>query len=398
VVQGDITQNTTWKKKKTYLLRGGVFVKNGAKLKIEAGTTIVGDSGAFLVIDKGSQIKAKGTAAKPIVFTSAQPAGQRRRQDWGGIIFNGQAPINVPGGTAEGEGGTGPYGGGNPDDNQGILRYVRVEYAGFPLSPDNELNAVAFQGVGRGTQVDHVEALNGGDDGFEWFGGTVDAKFLVSVGSQDDSFDWTFGWSGRVQFAVAQQRADGPAIADRAVEADNNETDFSFTPRSHPQLANWTLVGDPSAAFNGSTQGIELRRGTGGELRNFVVTGFKNVGVRITDAATYEQYSQGQLDLQGFILFNNNSGTNISGTTRDALTGKGLGNLRVLDQQDPLLEAPFSVTAPDFRPNAGSPALDAANVAPKFGDAFFETANYVGAFDGTTDWMAGWTKFEAPAQ
>jgi hypothetical protein len=397
VISGDITQNLVLKRKKTYLLQGGVFVRDGAKLTIKAGTTINCDTGSFLVIDKGARILAKGTAAKPIVFTSAQPANQRRRGDWGGIIFNGNAPINVPGGIAQGEGGTGEYGGTDAADNQGTMRYVRVEWAGFPISPDNELNAFAFQGTGSGGSFDYLEALNGGDDGFEFFGGTVNAKHIVSIGSLDDSIDWTFGWIGNVQFAVVQQRADGAGVGDRGIEADNNETDFSFTPRSNPRIANLTLVGDPDPTFAGSTQGMELRRGTGGQLRNIIVTQFKNVAVRITDEATYDAYAGGTLDIQGAIFFANRTGDNFNGTTRTALEGKGLGTLRILDQTDPQLVAPLSKTAPDFRPAAGSPALDAANVAPGFSDAFFAPAAYVGALNATDNWLEGWTRFDSPA-
>jgi hypothetical protein len=393
VISGDITRNMTLKRKKTYLLQGGVFVRSGAKLTIKAGTTINCDTGSFLVVDKGAKIIAKGTAERPIVFTSAQPASQRRRGDWGGIIFNGNAPINVTGGVAEGEGGTGAYGGTDPDDNQGTMRYVRVEWAGFPISPDNELNGFAFQGAGSGGTFEFLEALNGGDDGFEWFGGTANARNIVSVGSLDDSIDWTFGWTGKVQFAVVQQRADGAGVADRGIEADNNETDFNLTPRSSPQLANVTLVGDTDPEFAGSTFGLELRRGTAGELRNFIVMNFKNVGLRISDQATYDQFGDGALDLQGFIFFNNREGENFSGTTADALVGKGLAELRILDDVDPQLANPASTSAPDFRPAAGSPALDPANVAPAFDDAFFTAAPYVGAFDATTNWLSGWTSF-----
>jgi hypothetical protein len=397
VLTGDITESMELKKKKTYILQGGVFLRSGVKLKIKAGTTIFGDTGSFLVIDKGAKLIAKGTASNPIVFTSIQPPGQRRRGDWGGLIFNGNAPINIPGGIAEGEGGTGQYGGPDPDDNQGKLSYVRVEYGGFPISPDNELNCIAFQGTGRGTRVEFIEALNGGDDGIEFFGGTVDVKHLVVVGANDDSIDWTFGWIGRIQFALVQQRADGPSQADRGIEADNNETDFELLPRSNPQIANLTLVGDPDPTFSGSTLGMDLRRGTGAQLRNVVVTGFKNVGIRISDAATYSQFDSGGITLRGIIFFDNKSGSNFESTTRTALESKGLGSQQILDQVDPQLVNPFSRTAPDFRPASGSPALSAENVAPPFADSFFEAASYVGAFDAVTDWTAGWTNYESPA-
>jgi hypothetical protein len=398
VLSGDITQNMTLKRKKTYLLQGGVFVRSGAKLKINAGTTIFGDTGSFLVIDKGAKLIAKGTAARPIVFTSAQPANQRRRGDWGGLIYNGNAPLNIPGGVAQGEGGTGQYGGTNPEDNQGKLRYVRVEYGGFPISPDNELNCIAFQAVGSGTTVEFVQALNGGDDGMEWFGGTVNVRNIVSVGASDDSLDWTFGWTGMAQFVLVQQRADGSGVADRGIEADNNDTDLNLTPRSSPKIANMTLVGDPDPTFSGSSQGMELRQGTGGQLRNVIITGFKNNGFRISDQATYDQFDSNGLALQGLILFNNKNGENLAGNTLAAVEGKGFGAQQILSQVDPLLANPFSKTAPDFRPTAASPALDAANVAPQFTDSFFVTADYVGAFDSTNDWTAGWTNFTSPAR
>lgn len=371
-----------------YLLRGGVFIKK--KLVVRPGVQVFGLPGSFLVIDKGARIIADGTPENPIVFTSAAPPGTRRRGDWGGLIINGEAPINVPGGTAQGEGSTGSYGGTDPDDDSGIMRYVRVEYGGFAISPDNELNCLAFQGVGSSTMVDFVEAFAGGDDGFEWFGGTMNARHLVSVAASDDSFDWTFGWNGRVQFALVQQRSDE---ADAGIEADNNENDFNFTPRSSPRLMNFTMIGDP-AAGPGSTRGVLLRRGTAGHLRNFLVMGFKNVGLEVRDAPTFTQMDSDLLTLRGFIFFNNGAGlttpANFAGATATGLTSKGVKIL----QSDPQLANAFDRRTPDFRPLPGSPALNAANAEPPItGDTFFVTANYVGAFDVTNNWISGWTKF-----
>lgn len=393
VISGDITSNLKLNPKRTYVLDGPVFVRSGAKLKIKAGTRIVASERSFLVIDKGAKIIAKGTAERPIVFTSAQPAGQRRRGDWGGIIINGNAPVNcaaVPGGECLGEGDTGAYGGSNPRDKSGKMEYVRVEYGGFAISPDNELNCIAFQGVGNKTKLDFVQALNGGDDGMEWFGGTVDGKHLVVVGAADDSIDWTDGWTGRVQFAVVQQRADE---ADNGMECDNNAENNNLEPRSAPLMANVTLVGDPSAANGpGSARGIRLRAGTWGQFRNFIVTGFKNVGLQIETEATIAGFNTGAAEMQGFILHNNKGGSNLaSGATTDIVNGKGVD---ILEQVDPQLANPFNYTSPDFRPTAGSPALDANNVAPKFADGFFEQANYVGAFNQNDNWIAGWTNFE----
>jgi len=392
----EITRNMKLKKKKVYILEGGTFVRSGATLSIKAGTKIVGKPGSFLVIDKGARIVAEGTADQPIVFTSIQAPGSRARGDWGGIIFNGGAVVNCApavGGTCEGEGGTGPYGGADLNDDQGVLRYVRVEFGGFAISPDNELNCVAFQGTGDGLVVDYLQAHMGGDDGVEFFGGTTNVKHVVITGALDDCYDWTFGYSGYAQFVVAQQRADGPGVADRGIEADNNETNFEASPRSHPKLANFTLIGDPDATFTGSTQGAELRRGTAGELRNFVIQGFKQQAVRITDDSTYIQYQAASLDLQGFLLFNNKGTVNVDGKTMETLSAKGLSNLKIQVQVNPQLADPLNKTAPNFQPAAGSPALNANNAAPTFLESFFDNAPYLGAFDGTNNWMAGWTNF-----
>ncbi len=222
VVTGDVSANETWTSANYYVLRGAVFVRSGSTLNIQAGTRVIGESGSVgtLIVERGGRLNAIGTATAPIVFTSDQPIGQRGRGDWGGIIINGRAPINFGSGEAAGEGDTGVYGGTDPNDNSGILRYVRVEFAGIEFSPDNELNGIAFQAVGRGTQVDHVQSHLSRDDALEWFGGTVDGKYLVMSGAADDSLDWTFGWSGRIQFAAILQRGDD---ADNAIEADNNE-------------------------------------------------------------------------------------------------------------------------------------------------------------------------------
>lgn len=397
VLEGTISGKKKLKKGVNYLLRGGVFINK--RLIVKPGATIFGLPGSFLVINQGAVIDAQGTLDEPIIFTSAAPVGTRRRGDWGGLILNGRAAINVPGGTAQGEGSTGAYGGGanpNPSDNSGILRFVRVEYGGFAISPDNELNCVAFQGVGNGTTVEFVQAAFGGDDGFEWFGGTCNATNLVVTAAIDDSLDWTFGWSGKVQFAVVQQRSEG--TTDTGLEADNNENDFNFTPRSHPKIMNLTLVGDPrtagAQAGTGSTRGILLRRGTAAELRNVIVTGFKNVGIEVRDTATFDQIAANTLTLRGMIFFNNGVGlqtaTNFGGATATSIAQSGVK----ITQTDPLLTDPFDLVLPDFRPGAGSPALDPANFeAPFAGDAFFVVANFVGAFDADNDWTLGWTNW-----
>ena len=377
-----------FKGKKLYLLQGGVFINS--KMICKGGAQIFGDFGAFIVVNQGAIITSKGTSAQsPVVFTSAQPAGERRRGDWGGIIFNGRAPINLPGGVAEGEGDTGQYGGTNPNDNSGVMRFIRVEYGGFPISPDNELNCIAFQGVGSGTTVEFVQAAFGGDDGIEMFGGTVNLRNIVSVGASDDSIDWTDGWTGNVQFAVVQQRGDE---ADNGFESDNNAENNDLTPRSAPRMSNVTMIGAPDPATGpGSDLGMLIREGTAGQFRNFIVMGFRDPGIQIDQDATFEQVANGSLNFQSFILFNNGPGGNTNIANGD--TANALAGMPDMLEVDPQLTNPFSVTLPDFRPLAGSPALDANNVSPVFNDPFFVAAPFVGAFDATNDWTLGWTKW-----
>src|SRR5687768_12819903 len=210
VVTGSITGSENWTSNNYYVLRGAVFVEDGATLNIAAGTRVIGESGSVgtLIVKRGGRLNAIGTRTEPIVFTSDQPVGSRARGDWGGLIINGRAPVNIPGGEGVGEADTGVYGGNDPNDNSGSLRYVRVEFAGVEFSPDNELNGIAFQGVGRGTTVDHIQIHMNRDDGLEWFGGTVDIKYAVVSNAADDSFDWTQGWTGRAQFIAIHQKSD----------------------------------------------------------------------------------------------------------------------------------------------------------------------------------------------
>jgi hypothetical protein len=290
-IVGDITKNTILTKGSTYTLRGGVHVTDGATLTIEEGVTVKAITNsktdftntAYLLVEPGSKIKAVGTATAPIVFTSnaASPAPQ----DWGGLILCGKAPINPQGGTAPSEMGAGVvYGGTDPADNSGTLKYVRVEYTGKKQDAAKEHNGFTFEGVGNGTIVEYISVYKGADDGIEFFGGTVNIKYAVVVGAQDDLFDWTYGWSGKGQYLVGIQ---GNDVADRGIEADNNGDNNSLSPLSSPTLSNVTLVGSTQAKTNdnpdaatdadkGKTIGLKLRAGTGGKLYNFVVYGFNN--------------------------------------------------------------------------------------------------------------------------
>ena len=406
VVSGSITSDTTWSSNKYWILRGAVFVEAPARLSIGPGTEIFGEyaTTGTLVIARGAQILANGTAERPIVFSSDQLIGERRPGDWGGIIINGRAPVNVPGGEAIGEGDTGPYGGDDPADDSGHLYYVRVEFAGAEFSPDNELNGISFQGVGYETQVDHVMVKFSKDDGLEFFGGTVKVKHVVLQGIADDSLDWTDGWTGGGQFIIAIQSGED---ADQGIEGDNNADNNNLLPRSNPTLYNVTLIGDPdNNEGSESDTGILLREGTSATIRNFIVLGFKEDAVDIDHAATFEQVLNGNLTfgsglIHGNCLFVNgcvgqfrtdDDDLSSTITTREFIT-----NNRSISFEHPLLVDPFNLENPNFSPSSPlSPVLTVRPALPPH-DGFFEVANFIGAVgpegSGQDSWWKGWTDF-----
>jgi len=386
VIRGRFVQDLTLTNDTYWVLRGAVFIGEPARLTIQPGTRIIGElaSRGTLVIERGAQIFADGTADAPIVMTSDQPIGSRSRGDWGGLVINGRAPVNLPGGVGIGEGQTGVYGGDIPNDDSGVLRYVRVEFAGIEFSPDNELNGIAFQGVGSGTTVEHIQVHFNKDDGVEFFGGTVDVKRLLLTGVGDDSIDWTFGWRGRMQFAVAQQRADD---ADNGIEADNNGNNNDLLPRSAPQIYNLTLIGDRSPVFGTQgTDGMRLREGTAGILRNVIALGWRSDALDVRNTATQNQIATGALQVSHAILFNNGSPFNSLAAPMVAAAGPSV------TQRDPGLIAPYNLTAPDYRPAPGSAALEQAPAVPP-ADGFFEFANFIGGVgpELEQDWTRGWT-------
>ncbi|MBY0244725.1 MAG: hypothetical protein K2Q03_04650, partial [Sphingobacteriaceae bacterium] len=257
VVKGDISKDTKWTADKIYTLSGFVYVTDGATLTIEPGTIIKGDKATkgSLIITRGSKINAVGTAEKPIVFTSSFAVGARSAGDWGGIIILGKAKVNPAGGTVVIEGGLTPtaggaadkyvtYGGNDDADNSGTMKYVRIEYAGVPFVPGNEINALTLGGVGSGTTLDYIQVYRSGDDAFEWFGGSVNAKHLVAVGTVDDDFDTDFGYSGKVQFALAQRvaRTADPS-GSNGFESDNDASGSFNSPLTHPIFSNITAIG-----------------------------------------------------------------------------------------------------------------------------------------------------------
>jgi hypothetical protein len=395
VIRGRFTSSILLESQYYYVLRGVVFIARGADLVIQPGTRIVGEFATLgtLVIEQGGRINANGTADAPIVFTSDQPIGERGRGDWGGLIINGEAPTNIPGGLGIGEGGTGLYGGDFPDDNSGVLRYVRVEYAGIELSPDNELNGIAFQGVGRGTTVDYVQVKFNKDDGVEFFGGTVDAKHLVLTAIGDDSIDWTFGWQGRVQFMVIHQRGDD---ADNGFEGDGSATNNALTPLSNPTIYNVTSIGDPDTnEGNESDDGMEIREGTAGTIRNFILMGYKEYGIDISNALTIANVESGLLSFGNAILFNNAVLPGHANFDSDAAKLSAIAGNPTIVSGNPGLIDPYNHTNPNYRPaSTASLAMTRTPAIPP-NDGFFEVAMYIGALspNPALDWTVGWTDF-----
>ncbi|MGB0806668.1 MAG: hypothetical protein ACPGRC_08255 [Salibacteraceae bacterium] len=371
-VQGTINENITFTANENWLLSGGVFVKEGSTLTIDAGTTIkAADDGAtaFLSVLQGGKIMAHGTATEPIVFTTVKSTPAPG--DWGGVILNGYAKINVTGGTAEGEGGTGTYGGNDDADNSGMMHYVRVEYAGRILGTDNELNGFAFQGVGSGTDLSYLQAYRGADDGFEFFGGTVNIRYAISTGNHDDSFDWTQGWSGNGQFLVVNQNSDK---GDRGFECDNNGDDNAASPFSNPTLSNITvvLVDDGDA----SNTGFRLRAGTKGMIYNAIVTDAPKHGFRVSDEAPSTQTTDNMNDGSLLVTSSISSSTNANGW-KDC-------DKFMNDSKNAVTDASF--LGGYVGTYTGSESTDPSSLG-----TWFNAANYIGAVTSSDDWTAGWT-------
>jgi hypothetical protein len=352
-----------------WLISGGIFVEDGVTLTIEEGTQIfAADDGstAFLSILRGGKIQALGTASQPIVMTTIKTiTGGAAPGDWGGIIVNGFGDINT-GDTAEGEGDTGTYGGNNDSDNSGRISYVRLEYTGKILGTDNELNGFSFNGVGSATQIDHIQAYFGKDDGIEFFGGTARVKYAVSTGSNDDSFDWTHGWRGKGQFWVVEQ---SPAAGDRGFEADNNSDNNAAAPFSQPQISNVTLVGADDG--DGSNTGMRLREGTKGNIHNAIVTGFPSRGVRVSDDQTVANMNDGSLVFANSVVFGN--GTDF--------------------QADVFANSPSNTIANPGLNGVIGIVTNGNEVDPSTAlDSWFESVNFIGAVDPANNWLSGWAK------
>jgi hypothetical protein len=325
-VTTDITTNTTWTAGNIYKLVGFRKVASGATLTIEAGTKIIGDFttlGSSLFILRGARILANGTADAPIVFTSSQPAGQRQGGDWGGLILvgngidNRSGVVNVEGTGTSADNPLIQYNGGNNDaDNSGALHYVRVEFGGFATVQDAEFNSFTLCAIGSGTVMDHLESLNGLDDAFEFFGGAVDGKYLVSYESGDDHFDMSEGYHGRLQFVIGFQSklpipragagftsADPQGIENDGCNGSGCDLAFNSVPFTVPIIANFTLVGTgPGVVPAAGGYGAILRRGTGGHYINGIWARWPSAAIGYRDADSKARETAGLLSIKNDLI------------------------------------------------------------------------------------------------
>lgn len=417
-----ISNNITLTNDKTYRIKGFNYVKNGATVSIQAGTIITGDYGTkgTLIFERGSKIFANGTAGQPIVFTSMKPAGQRDKGDWGGIIILGRAGINTSTGvdSAEIEGfgaGLGPIYGGQPRndaDSSGLLRYVRIEFAGVNLTgvSGNEINGLTLGGVGSKTVIEYVQVSFSGDDSFEWFGGTVNCKYLVAYKGLDDDFDTDNGYRGKVQFGLAVRDSGYYDVStSNGFESDNNNNNpVSGTyngPRTKPVFSNMTIIG-PFSATNLSLnslwgRGAHERRASQMNVFNSIIMGWK-VGARFDGDGVYNGATGDTVRWKNDILAGNVKLADTAGSTSFStqawLQTGAFGNTVAATSAGVLTNAwnvypDNAANVNNWVPAASSPALTGAS----FSDANlagFDVVTYRGAIGSGSNWLTGWTQWD----
>lgn len=430
-----------------HCLRGLVYVDTLDVLEIQAGARVLGlDSttganrivGGGLVVTRGAKIEATGNASCPIVFTSQHPTdgGTAKSGDWSGVILLGRSTVNQTNPQIEGVPTVTPadthYGGADCNDNSGTLKYVRIEYAGYALSPNNEINGLTLGGVGCGTTIDFVESYKANDDAFEFFGGTVNPTHLLAVDPLDDIYDFDFGFQGHIQFALGiadTSRAD--VSTSNGIECDNNGVaPYSGTPETRPVISNLTLIGYPNSTMaNASLRGVgnQWRRNAGFMLENSIVMGFKTgllldgclsqgkfLGTSPVDSLKsnlIHAYTAG-----GALTVGGSDGTTCSYTNTDFVnkasttgTGCGFNNNTTFTGTDAnagvKLQSPFNRVSGFYLPvTSANPALRSPALTgfvncglPGLPNCcsftFVTSGTFRGAFSATDDWAAGWSKF-----
>lgn len=428
----EISSDMTLTYPNTYNLRGFVYVTEGATLTIEPGVVIKGEkeSKATLIVERGGKLIAEGTKERPIVFTSAQAPGSRKPGDWGGIILLGKAKNNKGEQTIEG-GVRSKHGGNDDADNSGVLKYVRCEFAGIEYSVDNEINAITFGSVGSGTTVDYVQVSYSGDDSYEWFGGDVNCKHLVALGTWDDDFDTDNGFSGKVQYAVVlRDPLTGDKSASNGFESDNNSDGAAMEPYTSCVFSNFSVFGpvtDPAsytnqAGINGSPvdarfqAAMHLRRNTELRVFNSLFAAFP-IGLIIENdkgSTTQQHATDGVLQVTNCVMagmiknfqdaqyWSNNSQLNDSdpGTFADSYFNRNGGNNRTFATVDELAlqGSPFNLTSFCMIPGSNSPLANGASWEHPYVSSGFDQVSYIGAFSPNEtvadNWMSGWTNFD----
>lgn len=414
-LNGDITSNRTLMTGKTYTLEALVYVKSGATLTIPKGVTIKAAKGKnALVITRGSKIMAEGTVDSPIVFTSGE--GTPAPGDWGGIVILGRATTNASfsgtDGQGEIEGGInnssndGVYGGTDDNDNSGKLKYVRIEYAGYPYQPDKELNSLTMGAVGRGTEIDYVQCSYGYDDAFEWFGGTVNCKHLISYKTHDDNFDADFGFRGSVQFGIAITDANDADISgSNGFEVDNDATGSDKTPFTAPVFANFTIIGpkeNSGTTINSNyKRAAHLRRNSRANIINSVLMGFPSAGILLDGSKCNNNLKNGDMELKGVLVGGISKAfdtVSVGSSTLGALepfltsTNPSWNNAKHANTSDLGLSAPYASGA-SFNPNPSSTSVAATGGVSSGKLAGMTTTSYRGACSTSDNWWKTWTKF-----
>lgn len=415
-IRGVIRADQTWKKDYVYRLRGYVYVTDGATLTIEPGTKIISnkDSAGVLVIYRDAKIMADGTSSAPIVFTSGET--NKAPGDLGGVVLMGQATGNGNHPVAEGglDAAFSAFGGTNDAHNSGVLRYVRIEYAGKAVNPGDEVNGLSLYAVGSGTTIDYVEVVRGLDDAFEFFGGTVNCKHLIAYNCADDDYDMDDGFRGKIQFAISIK---DPAFTDNKgttgdisnnFEVDNVNPSNGFllsrTPITFPVLSNFTAIGPNNLPGVGGVSsdygyGMRWRRGCKFIIANSIVMGGSKGGLIVENDSTASYYSQGISKFYNSFLhavqapyLAASAGTFLDNTALQARTETTNGSRLFTTTASIGLTDPFNNASPNLKPTAGSAAL---TTAAKFDltqlqDPFFTPVTYIGALDASNDWTAGW--------
>ncbi len=413
-----IIANETWSG--VIKLDGWVYVDAGATLTISAGTVIRGTEKSALIIQRDGKINAVGTSTSPIVFTSNQAVGLRTTSNWGGVVICGNAKNNISGGVGTAEGGiTSQYGGTNDNDNSGTLKYVRIEFPGFEIATGSEINGLTLCSVGNGTTIDHIQVSYSGDDAYEWFGGAVNAKYLVSYKTEDDDFDTDNGYRGMVQYGLTLRSNDiVDTDAANTFESDNDAAGSTAEPFTHAVFSNISAFGpaktatDPAtlAAKHADGSAMRLRRNTRLQIYNTAFLG-TGKGLRLESDGSQTAANTDLLTVQNCIMAGVRGDNFILDATATVMTAATMEtwfktasrhNSVVAANADVKITDPFNFTSPNFQPLAGSPVLNASfwysattnTTEASINNSFFDHVKYIGAFDGTANWTTGWAEFD----